>query len=389
MKKKINQRIIAFLAAAAISLSFAGCGKNDNKSPTDGIWSKLADSHPEEETVSVGADDLLSTADAQTTAAVTTAAADTSMEIVTSAEPRITQEHKTTQKSEPSGEPRTTQKAEPSRVTSISSPKTVKTEETFPSNEQAKVAVKELFEKAYQYAKEGNREGFASLYADADKMSDTVNEEYNGFAKLVKKNYPDFDSTIMFGKDGYYIAYIINSVSSASGNNTSAMWDNYLMPVSYQNGEWRFDLSEKAAALQNDEGFWNFLPKPAVEAIKAGRDGSFFDNDKNEYYWVNEDIVIPKLVQGKIYIVWKNEDGSLSVLVNFNNGSDSIKVFKKGSIKISVDDIGDVLDVTFDPDVALAPGTCTNKVFTFGADQLKNNSGWGGRGVHCERVFIF
>lgn len=375
------KKIITFTAAFLMAALMAGCGNADS---SVNPWKDIMDQKKTEQDSRNG--DVSSAAEALPDG---TEAAGSTAGLTEDAAPAVSAAESAAAETETSKEPKTTQKEDSSGGTETSSPGTAENKEEFPSNEQAKMAVKELFEKAYQYAKEGNREGFASLYADADKMSDTVNEDYNGFAKLVKKNYPDFDSTIMFGKDGYYIAYVINSVSSVSGNNTSAMWENNLLPVSYKNGEWRFDFSEKAAALQNDEGFWSFLPKPAHEAIKAGRDGTFFDTDKNEYYWVNEDIVIPKLVQGKVYIVWKNEDGSLSVFVNFNNGSDAIKVFRKGSIKISVDDIGDVLDVTFDPDVALAPGTCTNKVFTFSADQLKNNSGWGGRGVHCERVFIF
>ena len=246
------------------------------------------------------------------------------------------------------------------------------------SAEDADSGFAKLYKKTMAYVESGDRDGFATLFRNTDP--EAISQSFDGWAKVRDDDYPDQQHHIILTKDNYAVAEQFNSLTTGTIPNTKSMWDSNYFVISYEDGLWKYDDSDEANSACKDE-IVKIYPKEMTDAANAGRNSYMLEND---FTWAAPDFVIPGCIDGRAYLAWQNEDGSVDMYVNIKNGSDEIQQINQMNLELKDDKLGQILSTTVNGTDMLKPHSSANYTIHVEADDVKTGTDtWGTVNASC------
>lgn len=195
--------------------------------------------------------------------------------------------------------------------------------------DEARIEFEEMCTNIMEYAKNADGEAvdkYVKSYPEGWDESTVMGifHDYN------ESGYPDFSYYIVpiDDKGKYYVGGIINSISLSDGKHQQTGW---MVPVSFVDGSCKIDYSEKAIQLLDNVYVY---PEEMRAAENDGRYTAYFSSD--DLSFADTNAVIKNTFQMKVYCIWQNEDGSISLGCSIKNGT--YKEVKLGQVFITVVD---------------------------------------------------
>ena len=208
-------------------------------------------------------------------------------------------------------------------------------------------AMKELWEKAVKYVEADDEEGFyASLFVNGQKGEWT--DDFNNIksfldADFTRDNNPRVAFHEIFENGDYH--YMV-----AEGYSDHSYYYKEI-PISCKEGKWLFDRTGESYE-KKDEKMYNSVPDGYTAANDAGR--NVYINDWT-LVWMNDSIYVPGQFRTIISLMWQNEDGSIDILVNEQNGTDENRCVTEWSINAISRGSGDIFDIDHYADATIVP----------------------------------
>ncbi len=213
-------------------------------------------------------------------------------------------------------------------------------------NAQAQLAFQELFEEAIEYCENYDLEGFYTLYRDAEENQDQVDMDY---VYLSESFIPAMNSetrySIISGDGTYFMGYIENYETEGTYPDATSTSNHLTVSLSYVDGEWKFDDTE-AAAVAAASYSTSIYPEEMLEAKDQAL--NTVDLSDSDYSWADSSAVLPDEVLGKVYLVWENQDGSISLLLNVKNGTPQDRTVDTATIYVTDSMFGELFTTTWE-----------------------------------------
>ena len=254
------------------------------------------------------------------------------------------------------------------QIESISSDEIIVAGADIKTDDEARAALKDLWEQACTCVRNGDTAGFAQLYKGEQSFIDKMYAEFRDVILPEENEYPTTQFGVVQDDGTYFVGLIERSVSSGT-KQTSSSWmcRDRTITFSYSDGEWRFDgTDEVRKALE--KAYIHNIPEAAIQAFENGRNFMLFGDDY-ELRWADTTLVIPMNIGGKIYCMWENEDGSLGLLLYLSNGTDTITSFSTTEVIVESSNLGTMVDKDFGGEM-LAPNSARNYVLTIPREDL-------------------
>ena len=235
------------------------------------------------------------------------------------------------------------------------------------SDEMVEKGLQKLAEDAYKAVKEKNTAAFKALFVDAKQQEAKINEMYQYFSNAISSGYNDWDYIYVMSHENVYFCQIIASGCSGTYPSTHLQYSSYGLLLTYTDKEWKIGLDE------NTEWLIDVFPNEAKNAYKNGRDFVMFNN----YSWVHEDCVYTGAVDVSVYAAWENEDGSVSFLINYKNGTDAVRSITHISVSLYSETLKqEIVSLEADENEMLAPGKGATYVITTKPEDVRVRD-WG------------
>lgn len=228
--------------------------------------------------------------------------------------------------------------------------------------------LKKFSEKALMNVEDENIAAFKELFSDEVEES-MIDDLYQFFSKILSGGYNDMDYLYLISDEDIQICQIIASGCSGIYPNTHVQYCSYGLCLGFIENEW------KVVPAGDQQKVLELLPVEAQDAFINGRDFVTFNN----YSWLEEDCVYNGALDCTVYAAWENKDGSVSVLVNFKNGTDEVRTVTETQISLYSESLQqNIVSLTGGGSQMLAVGKSGTYVITSEQEEVSIND-WGER----------
>lgn len=245
------------------------------------------------------------------------------------------------------------------------------------SIEEAEDAFKRLFQIAFDLVEKEDLESYLDLFVDPDPDNEYVNTLYDFIIGCKENSYEDTCYGMVGGDGTYFVGNVMKSLTSGVYPNTKTMSSYSYCTISYKEGKWKFDNQDEE---HWHEIIWKELPQEYIEAEEAGRNAMMIAGIEGGgvcFAWMCSNMVVPGALETNVRLIWQNEDGSVGVLVNIQNGTDEIRNVDKIYVTATDDALGEI----FYSEVRgtnIPPNKSENFVFDVPADDIQTGTeAWG------------
>lgn len=246
-------------------------------------------------------------------------------------------------------------------------------EETQVTAEDAKAAFQDLIEQALDCVQQDDKDSLLALYTE-NTTEENIDNLYGNIKNVNVDKYPDKQYFVYGGNDEMYMCEAFYSVTAGTLPNTDSETMSLSSGLRYTEDGWKLDASEETQT-EMVEILKNIYPEQFKNAMDNGRNIATFEY--GEYSWVKNNIVIPGAVDGKVYAVWQNEDGSVTFMINVKNGSDEAQYIKNISFSLENESLGTIAEGEHEGDI-ISPNKSKNYVFTVDASKVNtDDKTWG------------
>lgn len=243
----------------------------------------------------------------------------------------------------------------------------------------AREKFEDLFKAGMKYTAEGRDDQLLGIIRADDP--DSVLEELKAiFSQTNYNDYPAenaFYETI-YQNDNVFYGFYYNSLTTAEGSKTNSVMEYQVIRYSYAEDGWKFDVTNDG--VQKTKDVMESLLKDEKNALNnytSGRNFAIFGG--NDFSWVHAEAVVPGALVSNVYLVWQNEDGSISGMYVIKNGTDVIKRINSVKMSLTSDSLGEVFGFNDAEDFTINPGKCKKLYFTIPANEVKTGTeSWGG-----------
>lgn len=197
-----------------------------------------------------------------------------------------------------------------------------------------------------------DEETFRTLYTE-DSLESFIDSDYQALqsynmSSLDRKNF----LTIEEKEDISIVNLVYYSVQYGKSGNTLGC----ILPMTRVDGEWKIDYSQNAlnyvAGILSKESLY---PAGYTEAYKAGRNTVMFDN--HNLLYLNQNMVYSGCSDYSVKFAWQEEGGGLMVYLWLVNGTSQEVHYTDAQLKLTDDELGEILSCTASVDETLPAGT--------------------------------
>ena len=210
-----------------------------------------------------------------------------------------------------------------------------------------------LYEKAFSYAKNDDFDGYLTLFKIDENETDRIiileriKEEFTRLRDHIQNDNADIKNYIYYflaeAAPFYAVGTIDASVYKADDPDLYSF--NMYTPVSEKNGEWLFDYTIEAHNTigQATKDKWASEIMPFFEENKRNTNRWF---DIDDYSWMNNTTVIDDVLSAKICYMFQDTNGAVTAGVNIKNGKNEKQEVKE--IKLTARDkiLGDMFNTS-------------------------------------------
>ncbi len=177
------------------------------------------------------------------------------------------------------------------------------------ANSEALGAMEELWKKAVEYVNKGDRDGFYSdLFVNGQEGE--WDDDYKAVEDIIKEGYPNTSFYEIYELDNYY--FMVIQLYSDSQHRYKAF------PITKIDEKWLIDRTSESYE-KKDEKMYGSTPDGYMDAKNSGRNNYVGDW---RCVWMNTSIYVPQQFRTEFVLMWQNDDGSIDILMNVQNGKD-------------------------------------------------------------------
>ena len=243
-------------------------------------------------------------------------------------------------------------------------PTIVESENNPDANSEAMAAIKEIWDKAVEYVKNEDEEGFYSnLFVNGEKGE--WDDDFKSIRNFLNDYFmtdenPRIEFQEIFESGNYYLM-VVKGYSKSQ-------YEYKTIPITCIDGKWLIDRTSESYK-KKDEKMYSYVPEGYIEAKDSGR--NVYINDWS-LVWMNTSIYVPGQFRTPISLMWQNADGSVDVLMNVQNGKDEDKQVTKWRMFVSSDNNEKIFDINYDGDgTVIPPKTAKNMLVHIKKEDVK------------------